>query len=279
MWRFSFSWPSPPNGRAARGQARWLRTSLIYTLSLSVYCIRLDLLRRRGLRGRGRGLEYLTIYLGPTLVMVGWWWSCASWCGSAGPQRTTSIADSRVLALRQVDGAGRDRHSLLAVVGTTPYIALQLQSVSLSMSVLCGRPRDRPGPEATSAGPGSGSRRGSPSSPSSSGPATSTPTSAITASSWPSAVEAVVKLVALYRCGRLRGLGTRRRHRRDARDDRREPPRGLGARGRTLGGADLPVGGRADLPAAGCSRCSSSRIPTSVTSPPPPGPSPSISSP
>jgi Na+/proline symporter len=87
--------------RAMEGKARWLNSPITYTLSLSIYCHRLDVLRRGGVAARS-GLEYLTIYLGPTLVLIGWWWLLRKMV-RVGPkaQRITSIADLISSALRQ----------------------------------------------------------------------------------------------------------------------------------------------------------------------------------
>ena len=58
---------------AARGRMRWLRSPLVYVLSLSIYCTAWTFYGAVGNAAR-TGLEYLTIYLGPSLVMFGWWW-------------------------------------------------------------------------------------------------------------------------------------------------------------------------------------------------------------
>ena len=59
--------------RARRGPSRWLRSPWTYTLSLSVYCTAWTFYGAVGNAARS-GLEYLTIYLGPTLVFLAWWW-------------------------------------------------------------------------------------------------------------------------------------------------------------------------------------------------------------
>ena len=59
--------------RAETGRGAWLRSPLIYTLSLSIYCTAWTFYGAVGYAARS-GLEYLTIYLGPTIVMLGWWW-------------------------------------------------------------------------------------------------------------------------------------------------------------------------------------------------------------
>ncbi|MHA6266564.1 ATP-binding protein [uncultured Aliiroseovarius sp.] len=123
---------------AARNKNRFLNSPLIYTLSLSVYCTAWTFYGAVGYAARS-GLEFVTIYLGPTLVMIGWWWFLRKLVRVGRTQRVTSIAD--LLSSRY----GKSNLlgvivTLIAVVGTTPYIALQLQSVTLSFSVFA---RDR----------------------------------------------------------------------------------------------------------------------------------------
>ncbi|KAJ56041.1 sodium:solute symporter [Actibacterium mucosum KCTC 23349] len=119
--------------RAEAGQLGWLRSPLIYTLSLSVYCTAWTFYGAVGYAARS-GLEFVTIYIGPTLVFVGWWWLLRKLVRIGRTQRITSIAD--LISSRY----GKSNFlaaivTILAVVGTTPYIALQLQSVTLSFSV------------------------------------------------------------------------------------------------------------------------------------------------
>ncbi|MFC6637825.1 sodium:solute symporter [Sulfitobacter sp. JBTF-M27] len=110
-----------------------LRSPIVYTLSLSIYCTAWTFYGAVGYAARS-GLEYLTIYLGPSLVMIGWWWGLRRLVRIGRSQRVTSIADlissrygkSNVLAIAV---------TLMAVIGVTPYIALQLQSVVLSLSI------------------------------------------------------------------------------------------------------------------------------------------------
>ena len=77
---------------AAKGEGRWLRSPLIYTLSLSIYCTAWTFYGAVGYAARS-GLEYLTIYLGPTIVMIGWWWVLRRLVRIGRAQRITSIAD------------------------------------------------------------------------------------------------------------------------------------------------------------------------------------------
>ena len=78
--------------RASRGQIGWLRSPLVYTLSLSVYCTAWTFYGAVGYAARS-GLEFVTIYLGPTLVLIGWWWTLRKLVRIGKTQRITSIAD------------------------------------------------------------------------------------------------------------------------------------------------------------------------------------------
>ncbi len=119
--------------RAARGQSGWLRSSSVYTLSLSIYCTAWTFYGAVGYAARS-GLEFLTIYLGPTLVMVGWWWLLRKLVRIGRTQRLTSIADLVSARYGKSPLLGV-MVTILAIVGTTPYIALQLQSVTQSFAV------------------------------------------------------------------------------------------------------------------------------------------------
>ncbi|MEM9523809.1 MAG: sodium:solute symporter, partial [Pseudomonadota bacterium] len=119
--------------RARRGHETWLRSPLIYTLSLSVYCTAWTFYGAVGYAARS-GLEFLTIYLGPTLVFVGWWLLLRKLVRIGKMQRSTSIADL-ISSRFGKSNALAVIITLLAVIGITPYIALQLQSVTLSFAV------------------------------------------------------------------------------------------------------------------------------------------------
>ncbi|WP_299298091.1 sensor histidine kinase [uncultured Tateyamaria sp.] len=121
---------------AARGRGGWLRSPLVYTLSLSIYCTAWTFYGAVGYAARS-GMEFVTIYLGPSLVMIGWWWALRKLVRIGRVHRATSVADlisarygkSNLLAIVV---------TVMAVIGVTPYIALQLQSVTLSLSIFSG---------------------------------------------------------------------------------------------------------------------------------------------
>ena len=77
---------------ARAGRGAWLRSPIVYTLSLSIYCTAWTFSGAVGYAARS-GLEFVTIYLGPTLVMVGWWWVLRKLVRIGRAQRITSVAD------------------------------------------------------------------------------------------------------------------------------------------------------------------------------------------
>ncbi len=120
-------------GRGGRGGAGFLRSPLIYPLSLSIYCTAWTFYGAVGYAARS-GLEFVTIYLGPTLVFVGWWWILRKLVRIGRVQRVTSIADLISSRFGKSNLLGV-LVTLIAVTATTPYIALQLQSVTQSFAV------------------------------------------------------------------------------------------------------------------------------------------------
>lgn len=115
---------------------RWLHSSVIYTLSISVYCTSWTFYGAVGSAARN-GLEFITIYLGPTLVFIGWWWLLRKLVRIGRAHRITSIAD--LISSRY----GKSPSlavlvTIIAVIAITPYIALQLQSVTNSYQVIAG---------------------------------------------------------------------------------------------------------------------------------------------
>ncbi|MEO1639900.1 MAG: sensor histidine kinase [Pseudomonadota bacterium] len=119
--------------RAAEGHSGWLLSPWIYTLSLSIYCTGWTFYGAVGYAARS-GLEFVTIYLGPTLVVVGWWWVLRRLVRIGRAHRITSIADLISSRFGKSTNLGVIV-TLISVIAGTPYIALQLQSVTLSFAV------------------------------------------------------------------------------------------------------------------------------------------------
>ena len=126
--------------RAMAGRLGWLRSPLVYTLSLSIYCTAWTFYGAVGYAARS-GLEFLTIYFGPTLVFVGWWWVLRKLVRIGRQHRVTSIADLISSRFGKSNLLGVIV-TVMAVVATTPYIALQLQSVVLSFGVFASATPD-----------------------------------------------------------------------------------------------------------------------------------------
>ncbi|MEI4470705.1 ATP-binding protein [Frigidibacter sp. MR17.24] len=120
-------------GEVRRGRGRWLRSPLVYTLSLSIYCTAWTFYGAVGYAARS-GLEFVTIYLGPSLVVAGWWLLLRKLVRIGRVQRVTSIADLISSRFGKSNLLGVIV-TLICVVTATPYIALQLQSVVLAFDV------------------------------------------------------------------------------------------------------------------------------------------------
>ncbi|MCZ4273558.1 ATP-binding protein [Maritalea porphyrae] len=115
-------------------RGHFLRSPLVYTLAISVYCTSWTFYGAVGSAARS-GLEFFAIYLGPTLVFVGWWFGLRKLVRIGRNQRITSVAD--LISSR----FGKSNRlavlvTLIAVIGTTPYIALQLKAITTSLSVI-----------------------------------------------------------------------------------------------------------------------------------------------
>ena len=100
----------------------------IYALSLAVYCTAWTFYGSVGM-AVDSGLLYLTIYIGPTLMVILGWLVLRKVIRIAKLYRITSIADfiaSRYGKSPTLGGAV----TVIAVMGVIPYIALQLKAIS-----------------------------------------------------------------------------------------------------------------------------------------------------
>jgi len=120
--------------QVAKGQFGWLKSPMVYTLSLSVYCTGWTFYGAVGSAVRN-GLEFAAIYIGPTLLFIGWFWLLRKLVRVGQAQRITSIADMISSRYGKSNGLAIIV-TLLAVISSTPYIALQLQSLTISYTVL-----------------------------------------------------------------------------------------------------------------------------------------------
>jgi len=98
----------------------WLHSPLIYTLSISVYCTSWTFYGAVGSAARN-GLEFITIYLGPTLVFVGWWWCLRKLVRIGRAHKITSIAD--LISSRYGKSSSLAvLVTIIALVATTPTV-------------------------------------------------------------------------------------------------------------------------------------------------------------
>ncbi len=115
-------------GRAGRWRL------FIYPLSLAIYCTSWTFFGSVGLASR-TGFDFLTIYLGP-ILMIG---LCSPLIMRivrlAKAQNITSIADFIAARYGKAQTVAATV-ALIAIIGTIPYIALQLKAVSSSLTTI-----------------------------------------------------------------------------------------------------------------------------------------------
>ena len=135
--------------RAAKGKPL-VANPWIYALSIAVYCTAWTFYGSVG-RAVSGGLEFATIYLGPTLMFALGWVVLRKMIRISKVNRITSIADfvsSRYGKSHLLGGLV----TIIAVIGIMPYISLQLKAVASSFVVLMHYP-EVGAPGATSALP------------------------------------------------------------------------------------------------------------------------------
>jgi len=124
--------------RQARAGRSLIDSSLIYSLSLAVYCTSWTFYGSVG-RAVASGVGFLPIYLGPTLMALLWWFVLRKVVRIAKQNSITSIADFLGSRYGQSALLGAVV-TVITVVGITPYIALQLKAISQTFEVLLRYP-------------------------------------------------------------------------------------------------------------------------------------------
>src|SRR6266581_1837340 len=107
---------------------------LIYPLSLAIYCTSWTFFGSVGLASR-TGFDFLTIYIGPMLMVGLGFPLLIRIVRLAKSQNITSIADF-IAARYGKSQAVAATVALIAIIGMIPYIALQLKAVSSSVSTI-----------------------------------------------------------------------------------------------------------------------------------------------
>ncbi len=111
----------------------------VYALSLAVYCTAWTFYGSVG-RATASGLGFLSIYLGPTLIVLLWASVLVKMVRVSKAERITSIADfiaSRYGMSQLLGGLV----TVIAVFGVVPYIALQLKAIAWSYTILAQYPQ------------------------------------------------------------------------------------------------------------------------------------------
>src|SRR5271170_7033510 len=106
----------------------------IYPLSLAIYCTSWTFFGSVGLASRN-GFDFLTIYIGPMLMVGLGYPLIIRLVRHAKAQNITSIADL-IAARYGKSQAVAATVAMIAIVGMIPYIALQLKAVSSSVSTI-----------------------------------------------------------------------------------------------------------------------------------------------
>ncbi len=110
----------------------------VYSLSLAVYCTSWTFYGSVG-KAANAGLSFLTTYIGPTLMAALWWIVLRKIVYLSKKNRITTISD--FIASRYGKSLSLSALvTLVAVIGITPYLGLQLKAVMTTFSLLSGRP-------------------------------------------------------------------------------------------------------------------------------------------
>ncbi len=124
--------------RAEQGRSL-IGSPTVYALSIAVYCTAWTFYGSVG-RAASSGPSFLLIYLGPTLAMLMAPLLIRKMVRIASAQRITSIADFISARYGKSSSLGA-LVALIALIGITPYIALQLKAITLSHAVLVNYPQ------------------------------------------------------------------------------------------------------------------------------------------
>ena len=113
-----------------------IRSPMIYTLSLAVYCSAWTYYGSVGLAAQ-KGLSFLPIYLGPTLAALLFPFVLLKVLRITKAYGLTSIADF-IAARYGKSGLVGGLVTVVAVIGGIPYISLQLKALASSVTVVLG---------------------------------------------------------------------------------------------------------------------------------------------
>lgn len=119
--------------RSTKGRSL-VANAYVYALSLAVYCTAWTFYGSVG-RAAEVGVDFIAVFVGPTITMPFWWLIFRKIIRICQVQRITNIADF-VSARYGKNQALGVIATLLCVVGTIPYISIQLKAISSGFSIL-----------------------------------------------------------------------------------------------------------------------------------------------
>lgn len=120
-------------------KSKWVNNPYVYTLSLAVYCSAWTYYGSIGIAANS-GIDFLPIYLGPVIAAPLWILVLRKVIRISKQNKISSIAD--FISLRY--GNNRFLGALVTIVcllGTLPYISLQLKAVSETFDIMADRTR------------------------------------------------------------------------------------------------------------------------------------------
>ena len=124
--------------KAAAAGRSLIASPYVYALSLGVYATAWTFYGSVG-RAADSGIGFLPVYLGPTVMVAIWWLVLRKIIRIAKDNRITSLADF-ISARYGKSAALAGLVTVIALVGVTPYISLQLKAIATSFTVLRGYP-------------------------------------------------------------------------------------------------------------------------------------------
>ena len=120
--------------RKANSQKSIINSPYIYALSLAVYCTAWTYYGSVG-RAAKSGIDFILIYLGPTLSAPLWWFLMRKIIRISKIQNISNIAD--LIATRYGKNALLGGVvTIFSVLGIVPYISLQLKAISESFAIM-----------------------------------------------------------------------------------------------------------------------------------------------
>ena len=121
--------------RAEQGRSL-VNNPYVYSLSIAVYCTSWTFYGSVG-KAATSGIDFLMIYLGPSLVAFSWFYILRRIIRISKENNVSSIADFISLRYGNSQLLG-SLVTLIAVLGTMPYIALQIKAVVTSFTLISG---------------------------------------------------------------------------------------------------------------------------------------------